>query len=186
MSTTPTIQEAKKLAEKYLTETKNHCYQVAQVMQHFAKKLWEDENLRYIVGLLHDIDRDHIRKKTEKHLKENFDKIVDEINLDKTIRDDIKSHGYRLTGIQPDTRIRKYLVSIDELTGFMNAYSLMRPTRFNGMKASSVKKKIKDKSFAAWVDREQVKNCEKYLEQDLGEFISEVIIPLKKYQNYVT
>ena len=61
-----------------------------------------------------------------------------------------------LTGVEPETDLAKYLLAVDELAGFLYAYSLMRPTGFEGMKASSAKKKFKDKSFAAKVDRNEI------------------------------
>ena len=76
--------------------------------------------------------------------------------------------------------MRKYLVSVDELTGFVYAVGLMRPTGLEGMDYSSVKKKLKDKKFAAGVDREEVKNCEKYLGITLEEFVSEIIKALQE------
>ena len=96
-----------------------------------------------------------------------------------SLRDDIKSHGEWLTGVPVDSTIRKYLASVDELSGFLHAYSLMRPTRFEGMVAKGVKKRIKDKSFAAGVDRTHVRNCETYLDIPLDEFIPEMIEAMK-------
>ncbi len=97
-------------------------------MRWFAKKLGQHEHLRYLAGLLHDIDRDHVAKDGDKHLKDEFEKIMDQINAPQPLRDDIKSHGERLTGVPVNSTIRKYLASIDELSGFIHAYSLMRPT----------------------------------------------------------
>jgi len=68
----PSIKEVEKLMDKYLTDTKQHCQDVAQVMKYFAKKLGQDENLRHIAGLLHDIDRDHINKDAALHLGDEF------------------------------------------------------------------------------------------------------------------
>ncbi|MEI7477118.1 MAG: HDIG domain-containing metalloprotein [bacterium] len=58
----PTVEEAEQIANKYLSDTLRHCQQVAKVMKFFAKKLGQDETYRYIIGLLHDIDRDHVGK----------------------------------------------------------------------------------------------------------------------------
>ena len=102
-----------------------------------------------MVGLLHDVDRDYIQKNSLKHLKTEFDTIMDEIKAPQLMRDDIKSHGDRLTGVPINSTIRKYLASIDELSGFLYAYSRMRPTGFEGMEVSGVKKRLKDKTFAA-------------------------------------
>lgn len=176
----PSREQAIALAKKYLTDTYNHCYQVGKVMEYFAHKLGQDEEQWFVTGLLHDVDRDHTEKDASKHLKDHFDKIVDEVEMSEEMRNDIKSHGYWLTGVEVgDSLIRKYLISIDELSGLLFAYARMRPTGFEGMERSSVNKKIKDKTFAAGVDREHVVNCVKYLEIPLAEFAMDVVEGLK-------
>lgn len=144
-------------------------------MQRFADQLDQDPHLWYLAGLLHDIDRDHIDKDPTKHLGEQFEQIVSEIALSDDLIDDIRSHYTEQTGVPIDSLLRKYLASVDELTGFIHAYSLMRPTGLEGMKAKSVIKKIKDKSFAAGVDRDHLKQCEQLLDISLREFIPQVI-----------
>lgn len=175
----PSISDSQKLADKYLTDTRKHCEQVGKVMQYFAKKLWQDEDPWYIAWLLHDVDRDHIGKNADKHLGDEFHAIVSEINLPQTLIDDIRSHYTEKTGVPVDLLIRKYLSAIDELSWLLYAYSLMRPEWFAGMEVKSVMKKIKDKKFAAGVDREHVRNCEKYLSIPLEEFIPQVIEALQ-------
>lgn len=172
---TPSIDQADSLVQKYLTDTKRHCTQVASVMKWFANQLWEDEEQWYIVWLLHDLDRDHIAKDADKHLGDEFEAMMDEIWADESLKSAIRSHYPDGTGITPSSLLEKYLISVDELSWFIFAYSLMRPTGMEGMKASSIKKKVKDKAFAKWVDREHLKNCEKYLGIELGEFIPQII-----------
>jgi len=171
----PKISDAQALADKYLTETRKHCEQVGKVMQYFAKKLNQDEDAWYIAWLLHDVDRDHIGKDASKHLDDEFHAIVWEISLPQALIDDIRSHYHEKTWVPIDLLIRKYLASVDELSGFLYAYSLMRPEGFQWMEANSVMKKIKDKKFAAWVNREHLANCETYLGIPLKEFIPQVI-----------
>lgn len=175
----PALEEVENLAKKYLKDTYRHCLDVAKVMKYFAKKLNQNEEIRYIAGLLHDIDRDHIGKDPKKHLGEEFEKIVGEIRLPQCLVDDIKSHYTTKTSISVSSLLRKYLISVDELTGFIYAVGLMRPTGLVGMEYSSVKKKLKDKKFAAGVDRQEVINCEKYLAIPLNEFVLEVIKALQ-------
>ncbi|HMS91100.1 MAG TPA: lysine--tRNA ligase [Candidatus Absconditabacterales bacterium] len=177
--TLPAREDVENLAKKYIKDTYRHCIDVATVMKHFAKKLKQNEELRYIAGLLHDIDRDYIGKDPSKHLGEEFEKIVAEINLPQCLVDDIKSHYTSKTSVAVNSLLRKYLISVDELTGFIYAVGLMRPTGLEGMEYSSVKKKLKDKKFAAGVDREEVLNCEKYLAIPLDEFVPEVIKALQ-------
>lgn len=174
-SALPSIDQAHELVSSYLTDTKRHCEQVWKIMQRFARKLGEDEHRRYLAGLLHDIDRDHIHKNPSDHLWSEFERIVGEINLPQDLIDDIKSHYHEKTGVAVDSLLRKYLASVDELSGFIYAYSLMRPDGLEGMQASSVKKKIKDKAFAAGVNRDHLKHCETYLWISLDEFLPQVI-----------
>ena len=173
--TLPTLDQVHWLVEKYLTETKKHCEDVAKVMKYFAHKLWQDENLRYIAGLLHDIDRDHIWKNANEHLGEEFDVIMKEIDVPQLFVDDLKSHYTTHTWVPVDSLLRKYLISVDELASFVVTVAIMRPTWMEWMEFSSVKKKLKDKKFAAWVDRTEVTNCEKYLAISLEEFTADII-----------
>lgn len=98
-------------------------------MKYFGKKLGQDENYWYIVGLLHDIDWDHIEKVSDNHLKDEFEKIIDSLALSDSsqLKADIRSHAPFLTGVEPSSLIQKYIISIDELSGLIHAYSLMRP-----------------------------------------------------------
>ena len=171
----PSKEDVDNLAKKYLKETYRHCLDVANVMKYFAKKLWQHEHLRYTAGFLHDIDRDFVGKDASKHMGADFDNIVWEIKLPSCLMDDIKSHYNVKTSVAVSSLLRRYLVSVDELTGFIYAVSLMRPTGLEWMDYSSVKKKLKDKKFAAGVDREDVHNCEKYLAIPLDEFVPDII-----------
>lgn len=177
--TLPSINDAKKLVDKYLTETRKHCEDVAKVMKYFANKIWQDENLRYMAWLLHDIDRDHIWKNPTEHLGEKFEKIMEEIHSPKLFVDDLKSHYPTNTWVEVNSLLRKYLISVDELASFVVTVWIMRPTGLEWMEFSSVNKKLKDKKFAAGVDREEVKNCEKYLWIPLAEFTVDVIKALQ-------
>lgn len=176
----PSEHDALGLIDTYLTDTKRHCVQVGEIMRAFAKELGEDEHYRWLAGVLHDIDRDYINKDASKHLKDEFDRIMDQLNAPQPLRDDIKSHGERLTGVPVDSVIRKYLASVDELSGFLYAYSLLRPTWFAGMEVKSVKKRLKDKTFAAGIDRTHVMNCETYLQLPFDEFCAKVITMMWK------
>jgi putative nucleotidyltransferase with HDIG domain len=124
----PALEDVENLAKKYLKETYRHCLDVAKVMKYFAHKLNQNEELRYIAGLLHDIDRDHIGKDPTKHMGKEFEKIVGEIHLPQCLVDDIKSHYTIKTSVAVSSALRRYLVSVDELTGFIFAVGLMRPT----------------------------------------------------------
>jgi len=175
----PSIEETAQLMDTYLTETKRHCHQVGQCMRWFGEKLWEDADLWQVVGMLHDVDWDHISKDADSHLWDEFEKIMDEIGADEHLKRIIRTHYPEGTGLEPESLVERYLISVDELSGLLHAYSLMRPEWFEWMKWKSINKKIKDKKFAAWVDREHVLNCEKYLDIPLNEFAMDVVEALQ-------
>ena len=165
--------------DKYLTETKQHCEVVGKVMRYFAKKVGENEQLRYTVGLLHDLDRDHIGKQADSHMGEAFEKMMQDEQMPDSITKDIQSHYTSKTGVAVDSLIRKYLISIDELSGFITAVSLMRPNGLADMEAKSVTKRIKDKAFARAINRDDLLNCEKYLNIPVADLVTDMIEAMK-------
>lgn len=171
------------LLDTYANATKQHLLQVGMIMEYFAKKLWEDSHYWWTVGVLHDIDRDHIEKDGVRHLKADFDTITATINLPEEIKADIRSHGHFLEGIseKPDTLVRKYINAVDELSWFIWAYFRMIPGNdVMEIKPSSIRKKLKDKSFAAWVDRGEALNCETMLNIPLEAFVEDIKLALKE------
>lgn len=177
----PTEQQVHDLIEKYSTSTKQHLYQVGAIMKYFGKKLWEDEHYWWLVGVLHDIDWDYIEKDGKRHLKDDFEKIMAEIEAPAELLADIRAHGHFLDGIEeePDTLVRKYINAVDELSGFMWAYFRMIPSDdVMDIKPKSIKKKLKDKWFAAGVDRAEARNCETMLDIPLDSFIEDIKLAL--------
>jgi lysyl-tRNA synthetase, class II len=150
----PPRAEAEALIKKYIKNEKlsHHCYMVGQAMEAYAKELGEDSELWYQTGLLHDLD-------WEMYPDEHPNKaITDIINHYPTqLVEAIRAHAPGRTGKHPQTLIERYLFACDELSGLMHAVSLMRPNGFADMKTKSVKKKIKDKSFAANVSRDDIR-----------------------------
>jgi len=145
---------AQRLLEEHVKDEYQlrHAQMVARVMQAYAQEFGEDMDLWYITGLLHDLDY-------FEYPNEHPNKSVGwfkEWDYPEELIHAVQAHGYKLTGIEPTTKMAKTLVAVDELCGFLYAYSLMRPTGFEGMKASKAVKKFKDKSFAAKVSREEV------------------------------
>lgn len=128
-----------------------HCRMVARAMEAYAEKLGEDAELWYQTGLLHDLD-------WEKYPDEHPNKALSEVLVDypESMKQAIAAHAPERTGVNPKSTLDKYLYACDELSGFLNAYALMRPNGFEGMKAKSVMKKLKDKSFAANVNRDDI------------------------------
>ena len=178
----PTEKQAHDLIEKYSTSTKQHLYQVGAIMKYFWEKLWEDDHYWWLVWVLHDIDWDYVEKDWEKHLKDDFEKIMAEVDAPAELLWDIRSHWHFLPGIteEPDTLIRKYINAVDELSGFIWAYFRMIPSDdVMEIKPKSIKKKLKDKGFAAWVDRDEARNCESMLDLDIDEFIEDIKLALR-------
>ena len=149
----PTRQDSQALLDQYITNPalKHHSEMVATAMEAYAKELGEDQELWYQAGLLHDLD-------WEKYPDEHPNKAITEILADypQELRDAIAAHAPGRTGKHPETTIEKYLFACDELSGLMHAASLMRPTGFSDMQPKSIKKKLKDKGFAANVSREDI------------------------------
>ena len=135
---------------------KLHMRQVAHVMKSWAAK---KENLDehgqhkwYIAGLLHDADWDQWPESHCRLIVEELEKR----NTDPKIIHAIASHGPNHFGVEPVSKMDKMLYAIDELSGFTHAYSLMRPGGYDGMETKSIKKRLKDKTFAAGVSREEI------------------------------
>jgi len=174
----PTRQQSIKLSEKYIENEKlrHHCNMTADAMEAYAEKLDEDRELWYQTGLLHDLD-------WEKYPDEHPNKAVKDLLTEypSELIEAIKAHAPGRTGKKPEAKLDKYLFACDELSGLMYAVSLMRPNGFADMKVKSVKKKIKDKSFAANVSRDDIrKGFELIGAEDPSEHISFLIEVFKK------
>jgi predicted hydrolase (HD superfamily) len=133
-----------------------HMLQVAHLMKCWAaekENLDKEDQWRWeMAGLLHDADWDQW---PEHHCK----KIIEELeqrNIDPEIIHAIASHGPNHFGVEPETEMDKMLYAFDELSGLIHAYSLMRPNGYEGMELKGVKKRLKEKSFAANVSREEI------------------------------
>ncbi len=138
---------------------KLHMKQVAWLMQCWAREkegLGEADQWRWeLAGLLHDADWDQW---PDQHCM----RIIVELesrNVDPEIIRAIASHGPAHFGVEPETRMDQMLYAFDELSGFIHAYSLMRPEGYAGMELKGVKKRLKDKAFAASVSREDIQDA---------------------------
>ncbi|MFL0269276.1 HDIG domain-containing metalloprotein [Candidatus Clostridium radicumherbarum] len=151
-----------------------HALSVEAVMGHFAELLGEaDANKWKIVGLLHDIDYEMY---PEEHCVKAGE-ILRERNWPEDYIHAIQSHGYGICiDTEPVEKMEKVLYTIDELTGLITATALMRPSKsILDMELKSVKKKWKQKSFAAGVNRELIEEGAKNLELDLDYIMEETI-----------
>ncbi len=164
--------EAEELVKTHIQSEalRHHCSMVAQAMEAYAKSLGEDSELWYQAGLLHDLD-------WEEFPDEHPNTAVKEwlTNYPESLRLAILAHGPERTGKNPETLIERYLFACDELSGIMYAVSIMRPNRFADMEPKSVKKKLKDKSFAANVSRADITKGMELIEKSEDEHIAFLI-----------
>jgi putative nucleotidyltransferase with HDIG domain len=172
----PTRQEAFELLKEFNKNESliKHGLSVEAVMRHFAELLGEADIEKWgIIGLVHDIDY-------EKYPEEHCIKagtILRERNWPEDYIHAIQSHGYGICiDVEPIEKMEKVLYTIDELTGLITATALMRPSKsILDMELKSVKKKWKQKSFAAGVDRGIVEEGAKKLDMDLDYIMEQTI-----------
>ena len=171
-----TKDEATKILDEWVKNDrlKVHMKQVAHLMKCYAESLnlpdLEVEKWRQ-AGLLHDADWDQW---PEQHCR----KIIEELEsraVDPVIIRAIASHGPRFFGVEPASLIDQMLYAFDELSGFVHAYSLMRPEGYSGMEVKGVKKRLKDRTFAAQVSREDIQDASDRAGISVDQLISFVI-----------
>lgn len=149
-----------------------HALSVEAVMRKAAEKYGEDPEYWGIVGFLHDLDWGRF---PEEHCKK-APELLREAGATKEMIHAIVSHGYGLCcDVKPELFMEKMLYTIDELSGLVNATALMRPEKLKGISVKSVKKKWKDKGFAAGVNREVITQGCQMLELSQEEIIQLVI-----------
>lgn len=170
-------QEADELFHEWVVNPRLqlHMKQVARLMQCWAaekEQLDEAGQWRWeMAGLLHDADWDQW---PDQHCK----KIIEELetrNVDPEIIHAIASHGPAHFGVEPESAMDKMLYAFDELSGLIHAYALMRPNGYAGMDVKGVKKRLKEKSFAANVSREDIDDACKRADIQLDELILFII-----------
>jgi putative nucleotidyltransferase with HDIG domain len=161
---------------------RKHCYAVADSMKHFAQLCGEDADLWETVGLLHDMDYERHpnleRRATEGHpfvgvawLREN--------GWSEHVCRTILSHA-DYSGVSRETRLEKTLYAVDELSSFVVAVALVRPTKsIHDVDVRAVKKKMKDKAFARAVNRDDIIRGAEELGMPLDDVIAQVIAALK-------
>ncbi len=166
------IQEAEKILNKYVTQESllRHSRAVSAAMRYFARKFKEDEEKWAIVGLLHDFDYEQY---PDEHPKAG-ESILREAGVPEEMIRAILSHA-NYTGVKRESLMEKTLYAVDELCGFVIAVAFVRPEKLEGMKVKSVKKKLKDRGFAAAVNREEIMEGAKELSMEQDELIAGVI-----------
>lgn len=171
------IEEAHQLLNDWVPNERLrlHMKQVAAVMRAWAI---EKENadsttaLKWeLAGLLHDAD-------WEKHPNDHCRMIIEELerrNIDPDIIHCIASHGPRYFGVEPQNNMDKMIYVFDELSGLVHAYSLMRPEGYAGMEVKGVKKRLKEKGFAANVSRDDINDAISRINTSQEEIIQFII-----------
>ncbi len=160
-----------------------HAYAVEGVMRQFATRFGEDPEYWGLVGLLHDLD---YGKWPEEHLKV-APKLLEEAGFDEEFIHAVCSHGWGLcSDVKPEKKMEIVLYTIDELTGLITAAAYMRPSRsVMDMEVKSVKKKFKDKSFAAGVNRDVIRQGCEMLGLELDDVISESLEGMRGIHTYL-
>lgn len=171
------IEEAHVLLNEWVPNKRLqlHMKQVAAVMKAWAI---EKENadsqtaLKWeLAGLLHDAD-------WEKYPDDHCRIIIEELekrNIDPDVIHCIASHGPRYFGVEPVSKMDKMIYAFDELSGFVHAAALIRPTRYEGLEVKSVLKRLKTPSFAAQVNREDISDALSRIDISLEELIQFII-----------
>ena len=176
-----TRDEAYELLKKYNEDEfhLHHGRMVEGTMRYFAKKLGsaDEEEFWGIVGLLHDID---FEMWPEEHCKK-APELLREAGVEEDMIHAIVSHGYGLcVDVKPEHEMEKVLFACDELTGLIGAAALMRPSKsVQDMELKSLKKKFKDKRFAAGCDREVIIQGAEMLGWDLDELLNQTLEAMK-------
>ena len=155
--------------ERCLKETTfRHLISVEGVMRSLARRFDQDQELWGLTGLFHDLDQDHTGDDGAQHARLAAEWLRD-ANVDERVVNGVLAHAYE--EYRTDL-MSKAVVNADAVAGLLVASALVRPERSAGMKVSSVKKKIKERSFAPGVNRDEVTEVESNLGLPLDEFIA--------------
>jgi uncharacterized protein len=159
-----------------------HCYATEAVMRALARRLGKDEEKWGIAGLLHDLDLELIDGNLTFHTHETA-KILDRIGVDPEIIDAIKMHNEDAWGMKRNSLFHHALAAGETITGMIAATALVYPDKkLASVKAKSVTKRMKEKAFAASVNRDTIMECEK-LGIPLNEF-AEICLNAMKEISY--
>jgi putative nucleotidyltransferase with HDIG domain len=156
---------------------RKHALAVEAVMRHFARRRDGDEDLWGVVGMLHDLDWE---KFPEEHCRK-AEQILRERGFSDVVVRAVVSHGWQIcTDVEPRSDMEKCLYAVDELAGFCCAVTLVRPSRsLLDLEPKSVRKKWKEKAFAAGVDRAVIERGAGLIAMPLDELIAETITGLR-------
>ena len=178
-------KDAINLLKKYNKEEFHirHALTVESVMEYFAKKYGYDENFWGLAGLLHDIDYEQY---PEEHCQK-APELLKEINADDDLVRAVCSHGYGVcSDVKPEHLMEKILFAVDELTGIIWAAAKMRPSKSTkDMELSSLKKKFKDKKFAAGCSRDMIRRGAEQLDWELDDLLNQTLEAMKSCEDEI-
>jgi predicted hydrolase (HD superfamily) len=171
----PTKEAAQQLLEQHVTDDyqRHHARMVATALEGYASLYQGDSHLWYVTGLLHDLD---FEEHPDTHPRESL-RWFKEWDYPEDLIHAVEAHAYGYHGFAtlPRTKLAAALLATDELCGIFYAYRKLNPVRYGEMKVSSIKKKIKEPSFAAKVDRTIIyRGCE-HLGVTLDDHVANVI-----------
>lgn len=181
-----TRDEAFALLKEYSKEPFHiqHGETVECVMRYFAQELGYGDDVEFwgMVGLLHDLD---FELYPEQHCIK-CQEIMKDLDLDEKLIHAVASHGYGIcSDVEPVHEMEKVLFATDELTGLIGAAALMRPSKsVQDMELKSLKKKFKDKSFAAGCDRDIIRRGAEQLGWELDDLLNRTLQAMKSNPNY--
>ena len=176
----PTRQEAWDLVEEWVASDslRKHLLGVEAAMVAYARKWGEDEEMYAVTGLLHDLDYDRYPDLGTGHPRHAL-KLFEEKGYPQELIDAVAGHATFL-GVPRETKMAKTLFAVDELSGFIAACALVRPTGIHGLAPKSVKKKLKQPSFAAGVNRDEVREGAEDLGVEFDEHVAFVIAAMEE------
>jgi putative nucleotidyltransferase with HDIG domain len=176
----PSRQAAWALVEEWIQSEslRKHLLGVEAAMRAYARRWDEDEELYAVTGLLHDLDYERYPDLGTGHPRKALE-LFGELGYPRELIDAVAGHATFL-GVPRETRMAKTLFAVDELSGFIAACALVRPTGIEGMAPKSVKKKLKQPSFAAGVNRDEVREGAEDLGVDFDEHVAFVIAAMEE------
>ena len=170
------------LIMEHTDQTRAHLIATGAAMEALSMRFGGDPQTWKVAGMLHDLDWDALDKDYEKHCGDTLEHLLSTISAPAELLRDIRAHYASKYGAEYplDSMLRKCLYCVDELTGFIIAVALVRPSKkLFDVEVKSITKKLKDKGFAAQVDRSQIGQCEKLLGLTLDQFVEMTLHAMK-------